>query len=142
MDGMVPSPPPRRHPGKRERGPVMVGMVVFGIPDDDDDDAVYPSVPVPPARLLPFRPFVPVPPTRSRSVRPFSGRFRKCFWNISGMSRGSFGNVSGMFRGCLGDASRTLEERLGNVSGNARDETWQHKADGTEGNKTAQSDNY
>ena len=47
-----------------------------------------------------------------------------------------------MFRGCLGDVSRTLQECLGNVSGNTKDETRQHKADGTEGHKAEQSEHY
>ena len=47
-----------------------------------------------------------------------------------------------MFRGCLGDVSRTLQECLGNVSGNTKDETRQHKTDGTEGNQAEQSEHY
>ena len=77
-----------------------------------------------------------VPPARYRSVRP-PAHFRSVR-----SSRGSFGNVSGMFRGCLGDVSRTLQECLGNVSGNARGKTRQHKADGTERNKTGQNEHY
>ena len=77
-----------------------------------------------------------VPPARSRSVRP-PAHFRSVR-----SSRGSFDNVSGMFRGCLGDVSRTLQECLGVVSGNTKDKTRQHKADGTEGNKAEQSKHY
>ena len=45
-----------------------------------------------------------------------------------------------MFRGCLGDVSRTLQECLGDVSGNTKDETRQHKADGIEGNKAKRNE--
>ena len=67
-----------------------------------------------------------------------------------GIVWGCFGDVIvdacgmflGCFWGCLGDVSRTFQECLGNVSGNTKDKTRQHKADGTEGHKAEQSEHY